>query len=39
VKATPYACSGAFVDEHGSSGPTRDEGGNLIADQADTVHP
>jgi phosphoserine phosphatase len=39
AKATPYACGTSFVDEHGSSGASRDEGGNVIADQADAVHP
>jgi phosphoserine phosphatase len=38
MKSSPYACSGAFVDEHGGAGPSRDEGGNVIPDQADTVH-
>ncbi len=35
----PFACSTAFMTETGASGPSRDEGGNLIADQADKVHP
>jgi len=39
AKTTPYACSTAFLDENGVAGPVRDEGGNLIPDQLDTVHP
>jgi hypothetical protein len=40
AKATPYPCSTtAFVDETGASLPTRDEGGNIIPDQDDAVHP
>jgi hypothetical protein len=35
-----YPCStAAFTTETGASEPTRDEGGNIIADQADAVHP
>jgi phosphoserine phosphatase len=40
AKATPYPCSTTvFVDETGASLPTRDEGGNIIPDQDDAVHP
>jgi phosphoserine phosphatase len=40
AKATAYACSTtAFTDEAGAAQPTRDEGGNIIPDQNDTVHP
>ena len=39
AKASSYACSTAFADEHGASGAARDEGGNAIADQADSAHP
>ena len=39
AKTSPYACATAFVDEAGQAGPARDEGGNLIPDEADTVHP
>jgi len=39
AKSAPYACGAAFVDEAGLAGPARDEGGNLIPDEADTVHP
>ena len=40
AKTTPYPCSTtAFTDEHGNGLPSRDEGGNIIPDQADTVHP
>lgn len=36
----PYPCSTtAFTTETGASEPTRDEGGNIIPDQADAVHP
>lgn len=37
---TPYPCStAAFTTELGTSQPTRDEGGNIIPDQTDSVHP
>jgi len=40
AKTTPYPCSTtAFTNELGVGEPTRDEGGNVIPDQADTVHP
>jgi len=38
AKAAPYACSTAFVDEAGAAGATRDEAGNRIPDQTDSVH-
>ena len=35
----PYPCStGAFHDENGLPGPSRDEGGNIIPDQVDAVY-
>ena len=35
-----YPCSTtAFTTETGVGEPTRDEGGNIIPDQADAVHP
>jgi phosphoserine phosphatase len=37
--ATAYGCDTAFLDEASTSSATRDEGGNPIANQADTVHP
>ena len=38
-KTSDYPCSTtAFTNELGLSEPTRDEGGNVIADQADTVY-
>jgi phosphoserine phosphatase len=39
ARATAYACSTAFTDEKGAAGPSRDEGGNVIPDQSDSVHP
>jgi phosphoserine phosphatase len=39
AKATAYGCATAFVDEAGVAGASRDEGGNVIADQSDTAHP
>jgi hypothetical protein len=39
AKTSAYACGTAFVDELGVAGPSRDEGGNLIPDQTDSVHP
>jgi hypothetical protein len=35
----PYSCATAFTDETGAPGASRDEGGNLIPDQTDSVHP
>ncbi len=38
--AAKYPCSTtAFTNELGAGEPTRDEGGNVIPDQADAVHP
>ncbi len=39
AQAGTYACSTKFVDEAGVAGPSRDEGGNVIADQTDSAHP
>jgi len=40
AKSAAYPCSTtAFTNELGASEATRDEGGNVIADQADSVHP
>jgi hypothetical protein len=39
ARVAAYACATAFTSETGTSGPSRDEGGNLIPDQLDAVHP
>lgn len=40
AKATPYPCSTTGCkSEGGTAGPCRDDAGNVIPDQADTVHP
>jgi phosphoserine phosphatase len=39
AKASAYTCSTTtFTDEKGGSGPSRDEGGNAMPDQTDTVN-
>jgi phosphoserine phosphatase len=39
AKTAAYACSTAFADELGAAGAARDEGGNRMPDQTDSVHP
>ena len=40
AKTTPYACSTkACIGSDGVGVPCLDEGGNVIPDQLDTVHP
>lgn len=38
AKSGSYSCGAAFTPETGANEGTRDEGGNLIPDQADSVH-
>ena len=40
ARTSPYPCStSTFTNEDGTTGPSRDEGGNVIPDQQDVAHP